>query len=695
MKKFIALVLVLCLAVGAAPTAFADDEIAKELPGTEEESGFVHPGILNTVDELQKIADMIAAGDEEYTENYAAFKESAYAQSGAESRATETVIRGGNGDNCAQLYRDIQRAFQCAVVWYVKGSTAHGDTARDILNDWSATLTSVSGNADRYLASGLYGYQLANAAELMRDYEGFEKERTQDVLLNVFYKPLCERFLYSNEYGADHNDAYIQNYWANWDLANMAACVAIGIFCDRRDIYDKAVNYYKFGAGNGSIYNAIPYLYEEGLAQWQESGRDQGHVQLGLGLMASICEMAWNQNEDLYGWANNRLMYAAEYVAKYNNGEDVPFTEYQWGTGQSGELQTHSVVSDAGRGEYRAIYEMIYNHYAKRKGYYVPNIAARAEIMRVETGPGGHATTFDQPGYGTLLYTRDYDVESVDESETNIKNGVYKIKSRLSGKLLTMVDGTAYQYGEGAENQEFTLTHVGGGEYSIMIGDMALTVKDGSYENSAEIVLEEYTGSIYQRFAFIDLGDGYYKIIPVHSTKPLDVSGASLEDGAAVKQYRPIYGNQNQHWELEIVEEADNSETSVIVNGVKIAAVTCVTDGVKEVGLRAVFEAFDSEVVWNDETKSATIDTNITVTLGSAIAVINGQSCEMESAAKLVDGNMTVPLSLFNEIGCDVKIDTVNNAYVINAVNGLGENYRDELESTINSLQADDTVDGV
>lgn len=210
-----------------------------------------------------------------------------------------------------------------------------------------------------------------------------------------------------NEYGQDHNDAYIQNYWANWDLANMASTVAIGIFCDRADIYNIGVEYYKHGAGNGSIYNAIPFLHPNGLAQWQESGRDQAHTQLGVGLMAVINEMAWHQGDDLYGWANNRFLRAAEYVAKYNNGAEVPFAAYEWGTGTNGAVQSQTIVSDANRNEPRPIWEMIYNHYASRKGMAVPNIAARAALARPEGGANTqYPSTFDQLGFGTLLYTR-------------------------------------------------------------------------------------------------------------------------------------------------------------------------------------------------------------------------------------------------------------------------------------------------
>lgn len=124
----------------------------------------------------------------------------------------------------------------------------------------------VSGNADRYLASGIYSYELANAAEIMRNHPSFDVDAMKELLLNVFY-PMNDAFL------KNHNDAHIGNYWANWDLCNIASMMSIGIFCDRENIYNQALTYYKTGLGNGSLYNTMPYVYEDGTAQWQEAGR--------------------------------------------------------------------------------------------------------------------------------------------------------------------------------------------------------------------------------------------------------------------------------------------------------------------------------------------------------------------------------------------------------------------------------------
>lgn len=552
MKNLLAFTLVACLL--ACTKGLISDAKAATDP-------FLHPGILNTQADFDRMKQMIDAGTEPYVSGYDQLVNSPLSSSSWTPRATDTIIRGGSGDNVALLYIDIARAYQNALLWKITGDTANGDTARDILNAWSSTLTTVSGNADRYLASGIYGYQLANVSEIMRDYPGFNVSQMQDMLLNVFYKPLIEHFLIGNEYGSDHNDAYIQNYWANWDLCNMAATVAIGIFTDRHDIYEMGIEYFKHGAGNGSIYNAIPFLHPNGLAQWQESGRDQPHAQLGIGLMASIAEMAWHQGEDLYGWANNRFMRAAEYVAKYNNGDDnVPFATYEWGSGTNGSVQTQTVISEAGRNELRPVWEMIYNHYANRKGLSVPNIAARAQLLRPEGGPSQHGSTFDQPGLGTLLYTRPAGSnETATLPDGNIPDGTYRFIVRHSGKAMDAAgtsngaDIEQWSY-HGGDNQHWTVTHLGGGQYSVkdVRSGRSLDVYGGSLEHSAKFLLWSYHGRDNQRFAFIPTGEGYHRITPSHSNKPADVEGVSTTDGALLQQWRYVLGG-NQQWRLEPV----------------------------------------------------------------------------------------------------------------------------------------------
>ncbi|MDT0346821.1 alginate lyase family protein [Streptomyces litchfieldiae] len=388
-------------AVAAATAGLTGGGSAAAAPAT-----FTHPGALHAYGELNRAKVRVAAGDEPWLSGWNRLTANPHSASTWTPRPTDTIIRGGDGQNYPQLYNDIHAAYQNALRWQIAGTRANGDKAVEILNAWSATLTTITGNADRYLAAGLYGYQFANVGELMRGYSGFDLDRFRTMMLNVFY-PLNNRFL--NE----HNDACVTNYWANWDLCNMNSILAIAILCDDGAKYDQAVNYFKNGAGNGSIRHAVPFIHTNvdghDLGQWQESGRDQGHTMMGMGQMGAFCEMAWNQGDDLYGHDGNRFMKAAQYVAKYNLGQSVPFTTYSWGTGQNCAYREHTAISSASRGQVRPVWDLIHYHYARRRRLSVPYITAMAESVRPEGGGGDYGSTsggYDQLGFGTLMYAK-------------------------------------------------------------------------------------------------------------------------------------------------------------------------------------------------------------------------------------------------------------------------------------------------
>jgi len=363
---------------------------------------FAHPGMLHTSADFARIRAKLSAGDAVVTAGWQRLTGNGRSQSSWRPRPLATVIRGGTGQNYPQFYLDVHAAYQNALRWRITGETAHADTARDILNSWSRTLTAVNGNADRFLAAGIYGYQLANAAELMRGYDGFDLAAAQQLLKTVFY-PMNEDFL------VRHNTACITNYWANWDLCTVASIMAIGILCEDRALFDRAVDYTRSGAGNGSIGHAVPFLHGD-LGQWQESGRDQAHTVMGVGLLGSICEMAWNQGVDLYGHDDSRFLKGAEYVARYNLGQEVPFTTYRWGTGTNCAPREQTVISPASRGQQRPVWELVHNHYAQRRGLSTPNVSAIAASLRAEGGGGDYGPNsggYDVLGFGTLLFTRD------------------------------------------------------------------------------------------------------------------------------------------------------------------------------------------------------------------------------------------------------------------------------------------------
>lgn len=399
------------LALAGTATALAAGGVAWS--GDPAHAASAHTGLLHTAEDFARMSARVKASQQPWLAGWDALTQSSHARATWVPRPTAVVTRGGSPQNYPVLYKDIHAAYQNALVWRVSGNEDHARTARDILNAWSHTLTEITGNADRYLAAGIYGYQFANAVELMRDYEGFDLDAAASKLLSVFY-PLNDQFL------REHNDAHIENYWANWDLCNMTSILSIGALVDRGDLVDQAVTYFRSGGGNGSIGRAVPFLHEGGrLGQWQESGRDQPHSTMGIGLMGAFCETAWNQGIDLYGYDDSRFAKGAEYVAKYNLGYEVPFETYSWRSGQGGGWQSQTVISDAGRGQVRPVWAMIHGHYAGRRGWKMPYVTETIQRDGAEAGGGQYGEDsggYDQLGFGTLAFRRPTAAAKPDKS---------------------------------------------------------------------------------------------------------------------------------------------------------------------------------------------------------------------------------------------------------------------------------------
>ncbi|MDQ0572499.1 hypothetical protein QFZ42_004333 [Variovorax paradoxus] len=388
------------LVAPAPATTSGTEDVPAPAPAPAQTRKFVHPGLLHTEADFERMRLKVAANAQPWLAGWNALTSNGRAQLGAKPRPLATVIRGDvPGQNFAQFYIDVARAYQLALRWKVSQDTRYADLAVEFLNEWSSTLTAIEGNADRFLAAGIYGQQFANAAEIMRTYPGWAASdfaRFQNMMLTVFY-PLNHSFL------VNHNGSEITNYWANWDQCTIGSILAIGVLCDRQDIYDEALNYYKNGAGNGAGLQAVYHVHPGYLGQWQESGRDQGHCTLGIGLAGAFCEMAWNQGDDIYGYENNRFLAGAEYVAKSNLRDGtgdfytVPFVT------NINRQGTQSVLAAGGQGHRRGIWESVYNHYANRLGIATPYTALQAVQMRPESdGNNG-----DQLGFGTLTFTRD------------------------------------------------------------------------------------------------------------------------------------------------------------------------------------------------------------------------------------------------------------------------------------------------
>lgn len=379
---------------------------------------YVHPGLLVSESDITRIIAKLDAQAEPWTASWQDLTSLKYSQANYTSNAVSVVYRSAEGSNAANaedLWHDAAAAFNLALRWKIENDTDCASTAAGILVDWANTLTSLGTSDDQYLTSGLQGHELANAAELLLDYSPFVEDgfsAVSDMLTNIF---LAKNIYFLNHQApSEHNH---KHFFANWELANLASAMAIGVVTDNQTAFDYAIDYFKNGTGNGAIMNAITNLVEEPgtgrlLGQGQEAGRDQGHAGLDFQLLGVIGQQAYNQGEDLYGYADNRILQGAEYYARYNLGYDVPFENY------TNNIVYYTEISNSSRGAYRPTWELLYNHYAVikasenlnttwTKGYrnYTVTSFGGYEGGAGSWGEGsGH---YDGLGWGTLLYRMD------------------------------------------------------------------------------------------------------------------------------------------------------------------------------------------------------------------------------------------------------------------------------------------------
>ncbi|KPM40403.1 hypothetical protein AK830_g6148 [Neonectria ditissima] len=381
---------------------------------------FTHPGLLVTDQDIARATKKIAAKQDPWLSSWDKLTSLDFSSASYTNSAAADISRASNGE---LLWHDAAAAFNLALRWKISGDDAFAAAAADILVAWAAELKTLSGGDDAYLTAGLQGYELANAAELLRDYAPFAESGLAAVtgMMTSVFLPMNVDFL-NQALPSQHN---VLHFFANWELCNIASAMAIGVLADNATVWDFAVDYFKNGVGNGAIGHAVSNIVEEPdtgnpLGQGQESGRDQGHSALDFQLLGAIGQQAWNQGEDLFAYNNSRILLGAEYFARYNLGHDVPFEPYTNG------IVSYTVISEASRGAIRPAWELLYAHYVQVKGLDAPWTTAYLNntleyFGGFEGGAGswgegsGH---YDGFGWGSLLHH--LDESDVDELSSTL-----------------------------------------------------------------------------------------------------------------------------------------------------------------------------------------------------------------------------------------------------------------------------------
>ena len=455
--------------------------------------GFIHPGGLHTQADFDRIKQQLADGNKKVTEAMNKLRMAEYAQPTAATYPTETIVRGGSGENYINTCRGAAIAYQNALRWKIEDNQACAKHAVEVLMKWCNTTKNVTGSSDQFLAFGLYGYQFAQAAELMRDYEGWKPadfEKFKQWMLNIWYQGAID-FLRRHNGTWENGGKWWQapgHYWSNWGLCNAMCVLSIGVLCDDVFIYNQglgAIKYDQVGTfknprtdnpiladglteflGN-FVVTTYPSDLETGaygkLGQLNESGRDAGHAAMSLGLAVDIAHQIWNQGDDLFAYMDPRLAAGIEYLAAQTQSvEGLPWVNYHYYT--NGFYYTDSrswlMTGPAMGAQMRPYWGTVIGIYEGVKGVKMPFSEQAYEIMGIDGGgQGGTSGGYDHMGYSVLMNTREpqiapadkvptelkgkieYDGKTIDNNELGAINNTYKVdknKALPKGKTLTL-----------------------------------------------------------------------------------------------------------------------------------------------------------------------------------------------------------------------------------------------------------------
>lgn len=143
---------------------------------------FQHPGILHTAEDFARVKEKVYAQSQPWYGGWEKLLANPHSHPTYTPRPQPTIYRGSDGqhgENYPILYNDIAAAYQNALRWKITGDEAHANAAIRIMDGWASTLVELGGNSDRFLAAGIYGYEFANAAEIMRGYSGWPQASFQ------------------------------------------------------------------------------------------------------------------------------------------------------------------------------------------------------------------------------------------------------------------------------------------------------------------------------------------------------------------------------------------------------------------------------------------------------------------------------------------------------------------------------------
>lgn len=436
-----------------------------------------HPCLLHTEADFEYVKSHIS--EEPYASALTKLKGSSYCKTSYQPSPVEYIARldannwgqlngywesagiadlwyEGIHNNYTRFMRDAAAAYQLALLYRIEGNVSAANASKNIIVQWSKTNKGLLRNTAGEIVDPneklimFQPYQMAVAAEMLRDYNGWSKtaefKTAVKWLDNAFYGVCHDHLELQNSTGGGH-------YWLNWDLASMTTILALGILSDNQDYINEAIEYFKDDRGGpGNIRRGVPFLHEDNdsdelIGQSNELGRDQGHNSLCAAVMGTFCQMALAIGEDLFAYDNFRAIAFAEYCAKYNLAKSslypdpmLNFTAMRVGETDSDFVYDHAsfpytpyTYGDKGlttepskdsRGSVRPGWDY-WVGYANTHGLSAVYCEEMAAMIRPDGGGGQYSSNsggFDQIGFSTLMGFRPVEIPELpgDDDDSTV-----------------------------------------------------------------------------------------------------------------------------------------------------------------------------------------------------------------------------------------------------------------------------------
>lgn len=546
---------------------------------------FVHPGLSHKLSDFQRMKYMVELGiDPWYTSYINLLNESKASYDYTVQGNSSMTVVTQDGTNYSAFASDVKAAYLNAVMWGVTDDKRYAEKAVEIFNAWQ-NLTCFTGGGTESLNAGRVAWQFIEAAEIIKStYDGWSAsdiQKFKDMLVYPGYS--------TKEVPASLSSTNGTFYWrvyngdpgrhGNQDLFGWRTVMALGVFLDNDTIYDRALRYVKglphrsddlpyepgpaikeslsasydyydyYNVSRGTTeedygYDGVLeyYIWENG--QCQESSRDQDHAILGMGMVASIAEMAWNQGDDLYSYLDNRLLKGYEFALRYNVSYNYSYPDQTspWEpTVASGEfiqradrtlrwyskaINPHyeSDFVSVSRGNFlaekRPIYEQAIAQYSVRQG--LPNDSLKWTIRahEISNDEGGYEKTgwsLDHLGWGGLTMHRP-DSCACDPCYYNNGNPVFAMHL-----LPDTIEAENYDYFSGAAN--------GRSYYDVSTGNSG-----GEYRTSDDVDIEVCSSGGYN-LTDIDSSEwlSYTVYVPVVSTYDIKINYAASNGNGKIR----------------------------------------------------------------------------------------------------------------------------------------------------------------